>query len=338
MRPTQADVAEKARVSRALVSLVMRGAPNVSDKRRRRVLKAAEELGYRPNAYARSLASKKVQTIGVLVYDVTNPYFAGVYASLAKAAERVGYTLLVAPAIRSAAQESALVDTLLEHRVAGLALLSPVMRTKKLRQLCAAVPTVVVGRAVEIPGVDVVTTDERQAAELVIDRLVGLGHRDIVHISGGANRSARDRQVAYEAVMAQHGLSPRVVAGTFSTRGGRDAARTLLADGPLPTAVVAANDQIAFGAMGALRVAGVRVPEDVSVIGYDDSEFAGLDLVRLTSVRQANDRFGRAAITMLLDRIDHPGGPSVVRLLPAKLKERSTTGPAPTMAGLDDQA
>ena len=150
--PTQEDVAKKAKVSRALVSLVMRGSPNVSEQRRRRVLRAAEELGYRPNAYARSLASKRLDTIGVLINDVTNPYFGGVYSSLATAAERAGFDLLVAPGTRSATKESALVRTLLEHRVAGLALMSPMMSTKELRGLTTSWPTVLIGREASIAG------------------------------------------------------------------------------------------------------------------------------------------------------------------------------------------
>ena len=110
------------------------------------MLQAAEELGYRPNAYARSLASKRLHTIGVLINDVTNPYFGGVYSSLAIAAEKAGFDLLVAPGTRSAAKESALVRTLLEHRVAGLALLSPMMPTKELGGLTASWPTVLIGR------------------------------------------------------------------------------------------------------------------------------------------------------------------------------------------------
>ncbi|MEZ5193174.1 MAG: LacI family DNA-binding transcriptional regulator [Nocardioides sp.] len=164
MRPTQEDVARRARVSRALVSLVMRDAPNVSERSRLKVLRAAEELGYRPNAFARSLASKQVSTIGVLINDVTNPYFGGVYASFAAAAEKAGYDLLVAPGIRSASKEVTLVNTLLEHRVAGLALLSPIMPTTQLRRITSAWPSVIVGSEVSIADVDVVTTDERQAA------------------------------------------------------------------------------------------------------------------------------------------------------------------------------
>ena len=225
MRPTQQDVARRANVSRALVSLVLRDAPNVSERSRRKVLKAAEELGYRPNAFARSLASKQVRTIGVLINDVTNPYFGGVYASFAAAAEKAGHDLLVAPGLRSPSKEVTLVNTLLEHRVAGLALLSPIMATADLRRIAKAWPTVVVGSEVSGVGVDVVTTDERQAMGEVLEHLTGLGHRDIVHITGGQNRAARDRATAYRQAMRDLGLTPREVPGAFTDQGGRQGAR-----------------------------------------------------------------------------------------------------------------
>ena len=325
MEPTQEDVARKAKVSRALVSLVMRGAPNVSEERRRRVLRAAEELGYRPNAYARSLASKRLHTIGVLINDVTNPYFGGVYSSLASAAEEAGFDLLVAPGIRSAPKESGLVRTLLEHRVAGLALLSPLMATRELRALTTSWPTVLVGRDASLPGVDVVTTDELQAARLVLAHLTALGHRDIVHITGGPNRSAKDRAKGYRAAMRELGLEPREVAGAFSHEGGQQGARTILAMDPLPTAVIAANDLVAVGAMGVFEARGLRVPDDLSVVGYDDSQIARLDLVQLTSVCQGVDRFGSAAIELLVNRIDDPGTPRVVERIETTLVERRRT-------------
>jgi DNA-binding LacI/PurR family transcriptional regulator len=323
--PTQEDVARKARVSRALVSLVMRGEPNVSEQRRRRVLRAAEELGYRPNAYARSLASKRLHTIGVLINDVTNPYFGGVYSSLATAAERAGFDLLVAPGTRSAEKESALVRTLLEHRVAGLALMSPMMPTKELRSLTTSWPTVLIGRDASIAGVDVVTTDEHQAARLALGHLTALGHREIVHITGGANRSAKDRARAYRDVMRELGLQPREVAGAFSHEAGQDGAREILAMSPVPTAVVAANDLVAVGAMGVFESRGLHVPDDVSVVGYDDSQIARLDLVQLTSICQGIDRFGSAAIELLVDRMDDPGTPRVVERIETTLVERRTT-------------
>jgi DNA-binding LacI/PurR family transcriptional regulator len=325
--PTQEDVAKRAKVSRALVSLVMRDSPNVSEQRRRRVLRAAEELGYRPNAFARSLASKRLHTVGVLINDVTNPYFGGVYSSLATAAEVAGFDLLVAPGTRSADKEAALVRTLLEHRVAGLALLSPLMPTKELRSLTASWPTVLIGRDAALPGVDVVTTDELQAARLVLAHLTELGHRNIVHITGGANRSARDRASGYRTAMRELGLEACEVAGAFSHEAGQHGARKILAMSPLPTAVVAANDLVAVGAMGVFESQGLRVPDDVSVVGYDDSQIARLDLVQLTSVCQGVDQFGSAAIQLLVDRIADPDTPRAVQRIETNLVVRRTTAP-----------
>lgn len=333
MGPTQEDVAAKARVSRALVSLVMRGSPNVSEQRRRRVLRAAEELGYRPNAFARSLASKRIDTIGVLINDVTNPYFGGVYSSLAAAAEKAGFDLLVAPSTRSPTKEAALVHTLLEHRVAGLALLSPLMSTAELRRLTTSWPTVLVGRDASIAGVDVVTTDERHAARSVVEHLTSLGHRDIVHITGGNNRAAQDRSRAYRESMREHGLEPREVVGSFTHSGGQKAGHEVVDMRPLPTAVVAANDLIAVGAMGVFQSVGIRVPEDVSVVGYDDSQIAQLDLVQLTSVRQPVERFGSAAVSLLIDRIDDPGAARVVQRIETELVMRRTTCRAAESSG-----
>ena len=332
MDPTQEDVAKKAKVSRALVSLVMRGAPNVSEQRRRRVLRAAEELGYRPNAYARSLASKRLHTLGVLINDVTNPYFGGVYSSLASAAEEAGFDLLVAPGVRSAPKESGLVRTLLEHRVAGLALLSPLMPTKELRTLTTSWPTVLVGRDASLPGVDVVTTDELQAARLVVEHLTALGHDDIVHITGGSNRSAKDRAKGYRTAMSERGLVPREIPGAFTHEAGQEGAREILRMPLLPTAVVAANDLVAVGAMGVFESHGVRMPEDISVVGYDDSQIARLDLVRLTSVCQGVDHFGTAAIRLLVDRIDNRDTPRVVERIATTLVVRRTTGPKPSQS------
>ena len=317
-------------MSRPLVSLVLRNAPNVSDESRRRVLEAAKELGYRPNAFARRLASKRTSTIGVLITDMTNPYFGAVYTSIATAAERAGYDLLVAPGMRSPAKETHLINTLLEHRVAGLVLTTPLMPTGELRQVCAGWPTVVVGREVSIAGIDVVTTDEQHAALMIISRLVELGHRDVVHITGGANRPARDRATAYRRAMAEFGLEPREVQASFSETGGQLAGRRVVEMRPLPTAVIAANDLIAVGAMGVFRSAGLNVPGDVSVVGYDDSHVAQLALVQLTSVRQATDRFGEAAVSMLAERIEQARAGNQIQRLQASLIERSTTGPAPS--------
>lgn len=329
MGATQQDVAARANVSRALVSLVMRGAPNVSDASREKVMRAAADLGYRPNAFARSLASKQVRTIGVLVNDVTNPYFGGLFASLSDAAREAGYDVLTAPGTRDAGREVDLVSTLLEHRVAGLALLSPLMRTSDLRRITGAHPTVVVGREVAAAGVDVVTTDELDAAHRVVSHLHELGHRRIAHVTGGSNRPAVDRANAFRRTMEDFGLQARVVTGAFTEEGGLAGADELLGSGKVPTAVVGANDLAALGVIGALQTAGLVVPDDVSVVGYDDSQIARLSVVQLTSVRQSIETFGATAVETLLQRIADPTRERSVQRIPAELVRRRTVGPPP---------
>jgi DNA-binding LacI/PurR family transcriptional regulator len=329
-RPTQQDVARRAGVSRALVSLVMRGGDHVATATRDRVLKAADELGYRPNALARSLARRQSRAIGVLINDVSNPYFGGMYACLAREAERSGLDLLVAPGLRTPRSEAGLLDTLLEHQVAGLLLLSPTIRESSLAAYCSTSPTVVIGREVSVSGVDVVTIDEALGARLVVNHLAALGHERIAHITGGSdNRPALDRAAAYRQAMRDLGLTPDLVPGVFAPEGGRDGVRTLLQRGELPTAIFAANDLIAVGAIGALRSAGLRVPEDLSVVGYDDSQLASLDLVDLTSVHQPLERFGQLAVELLIERMaGRRQGSRTERIAPT-LVVRSTSGPAP---------
>jgi DNA-binding LacI/PurR family transcriptional regulator len=224
--------------------------------------------------------------------------------------------------------EEHLVTTLLEHRVAGLALLTPLMPTRQLQRVCNGWPTVVIGRVVTSPGIDVVTTDEDDAARHLVAYLVGLGHRDIVHISGGDNRPAKDRAAAYRRAMTRAGLTPREVNASFTEQGGQLGGKKVVAMKPLPTAVIAANDLIAVGAMGVFRSAGLRVPDDISVVGYDDSQIAQLDLLQLTSVRQSTQEFGTATISLLTERIHEGRTSGHIRRVPASLIERSTTGPA----------
>ena len=330
MRPTQEDVARLAGVSRALVSLVVRNATNVSDESRARVLAACEELGYSPNAFARSLASKDIRTIGVLINDVTNPYFAHLFESFAKVAAEHGYDILTAPGTRSAHSEMRLVDTLLEHRVSGLALLSPLMSTKDLRRIANLSPTVVIGRQAGLPGLDMVTTDEVAAAREVVQHLYDRGHRHIAHITGGpGNQPSKAREAAFRSITRDFGIDATVVEGSFTEDGGKKGASALLGLGKLPTAIVAANDLCAVGAMGVMRAAGLRIPDEISLIGYDDSQIAQLDLVQLTSVQQAVEGFGSAAMTALIARVADPGLPRSVQLLPARLMERTTVAAVP---------
>ncbi len=288
------------------MSLVFRQALNVSDHSRAKVLKAAEDLGYRPNMLARSLASKKVHTVGVLLNDITNPFFVSMYVELSHAAEASGYDVLVGPSLRSAAQERTLLGTLLGHRVAGLILISPLMKAPELHAIIAGYPAVIIARDMNFEGADFVSNNEVVGAQMALRHLVDLGHERIVHISGGASRSAIQRKRAYLQVMTQLGLAStaRVIDGDFTEEAGRSAARELVRSRADVTAIFAANDLAAVGAMGVLEAAGVRVPEDISVVGYDNSVISDLEMISLTSVEQPLHEFGRAAMRLLLERID----------------------------------
>ncbi len=330
MDPTMDDVARAAGVSRSLVSLVFQGSPKVASGSRDRVLAQAARLGYRPNALARSLASKQVRTLGVLLDDIANPFFAAVYDSLAQAAETAGYGILLGAGQRSRAREQGIVATFLDHRVAGLILVSPRMSARTVEAATRGLPTVIVGRNVRLPHVDAVTNDEAGGIRLAIDHLVALGHRDIAHVSGGRGAGAAERKAAYESVMREHGLADRVrvIPGDFTEEAGKQAARHLLASDAVPTAVLTANDLVAVGLMARLQAAGLGVPEDVSIVGYDDLAISELSMISLTTVAQPVADFGRAATGLLVERLEDGREQREHSRFEPRLVVRGSTAPA----------
>lgn len=323
------DVARTAGVSRSLVSLVFRDSPKVAPDSRAMVLAAAARLGYRPNVLARSLASKQVRTIGVLLNDISNPFFAAVYEALAQRAEEHGYAILLGAGQRSKDREREIVSGFLNHRVGGLILVSPRMSASAIGELTSSVPSVLVGRTVRLPGVDTVTNDEATGVGTALEHLVGLGHRDIAHVTGGRGAGAAERRTAYQRGMAALGLGDRtrIVPGEFTEQAGQAAARSLIDSGRLPTAVLAANDMVAVGMMGAFQAAGLDVPGDVSLVGYDNLALSELSMISLTSVAQPLAEFGRAATDLLLERIDGGRVEPVHRRFEPTLIVRRSTGP-----------
>ncbi len=329
-RVTLAEVAEAAGVSRALVSIVMREAPGASEATRERVLATARELGYRPDARARALAGKGSKLIGVM-FGVTGAFHLDLLDGLYVAAEEAGYGLILSALTRSRDEKRA-VQSLQDFRFDALVMMEPATSAPLM---AGEVPLVVVGWRVDLPGVDSVRTSDAHGMDLAVGHLVDLGHHEIVHLDGGDTHTGASRRAAYVAAMAARGLDAdvRVVTAGESQLDGQRAVRALLASGPLPTAVIGYNDDVAVGAIGALAHEGVDVPGRVSVVGWDDSAVARLAQADLTTVAQQPDLMARLAVERLVARLNGaPVAEPDLVLEPTLVLRSSTAPPSPSSA------
>jgi len=329
VRPaTIRTVAMRAGVSKSLVSLVLRGSPHVSPARREAVQQAIDELGYRPNAIARQLTAQRTQTVGLLLNDLRNPWFVDCLDGITTVLDEHGYRCMLADARVDRRADEALIRGFLEMRVDGLLLVGSMPSTPSITAAAAAVPTVVAaGRDIVLPRVDVIANDDRIGTTLAVEHLIELGHRRIAHLAGGHGAVARLRRDAYVDVMTTHVLADRITieAGDTTEEGGYRAAVRLLARPDRPTAVFAVNDISCIGAMSAAAELGLRVPQDVSMVGYDNTSLAQVRHLWLTSVDNANIEVGRRAARALLRRMADPTRPADEQLLRPALRVRGTT-------------
>lgn len=324
-RPTMQDVADRVGVSKALVSLVFRNAPGPSAESRRRIIDAADELGYRVNRAAALMTARRTHLIGV-VADIGNTFHAHMAELMVDVADSAGYEVVLG-AVTSTRTENVVHDTMLSFRCEALILLGPLLTETQLSELGRRLPVVVVGRRTRCHAVDVVRTADGRGIGKVVDHLVESGHRRISHIGGGLGTISSDRRAGYVRAMKRHGLSDAIdiVEGDLTESAGVLACRTLLQRKRLPTAVVAANDRSGIGLLDELLRSGVRIPHDISVAGYDDSALARLAHIDLTSVSQEPQRQAESAVKAVVDRLDNHRLKRIDLVLEPHLILRTTT-------------
>jgi DNA-binding LacI/PurR family transcriptional regulator len=326
-RPTMQDIADHVGVSKALVSLVFRNAPGPSAETRKRVLAAADELGYRVNRAAALMTARRSHLIGVMA-NIRSTFHAELVEDIVAEADRYGYEVVLG-AVTPTHAEPAVIETLLSFRCEALILLGPEIGDAAVTELARRVPVVVVGRRMSGSTVDVVRTADGRGIGQVVDHLVELGHRRISHLSGGGGTIPADRRAGYVRAMKRHGLSDAIdiVDGDFTERSGMLAAQELLRRRRRPTAVCAANDQSAIGLLDQLLRAGVDVPGDIAVAGYDDSVLARLAHIDLTTVSQEPRQQAERAVRAVVERLDENRQERLDVLLEPRLVVRHTTAP-----------
>ncbi|GAA4553218.1 LacI family DNA-binding transcriptional regulator [Pseudonocardia xishanensis] len=324
-RPTLKDVAALAGVSRATASLVIRDERGPSAASRERVRAAAAALGYVPDPAAQLLRRGRSGLLGV-VFTARDAFHADLLDGVYPAAEARGFSVVLG-AVSPARTADRAVAALLASRCEALLLLGGRYGAERLAELAAEVPVVDVGHVGEPGPVDAVASADDEGVGAAVEHLVALGHTAIAMVDGGEQPGAAQRRAGYRAAVRRHGLPERIVPGDNTEVSGAAAVEALRPD--LPTAILANNDQCAVGVLDALRRSGIGVPEQVSVIGYDDSQLARLAHVDLTTVAQDAGEIARIAVGAALDRAEgDTSEPKHIRLTP-HLVVRSTTAPAP---------
>jgi len=326
-RVTIVDVARAAGISVSSASVALRGEAGVSERTRDRILSTAGRLGYQPDQRARVLREQRSRLIGV-TFAVDKTFDAGVVENLYLAAADTGYDLVLS-ATTAARPEVEAIESLLRERCPTLVLISPAISTAQLVELSARAAVVTIGSDLRADGVDSVSSDDHRGISDAVDHLAGLGHRSITYVDGGDAVLSPTRRDGYLTAMATHGLGAhaQVLPGHPTEEAGVEAARRVLGRAELPTAILTHNDQMAFGLLITLRQNGIAVPDEVSIVGYDDARLATLSTIRLTSVSQDARQLARTAIRRAITRAEDPDAPAEEFVAAPALIVRDTSGP-----------
>jgi len=329
-RPKIKDVAKMAGVSPALVSLALNDRPYVSKKAKEKIFAAIEELGYRPNIVARSLRKKKTGIIGLILSDITNPFFPEIARGVEERAREYGFNVILCNTDADPSQEKDYIDILLSRQVDGLIITSARSSGDLYLYARENCPIVLVNRD-PFPGkFDFVGIDNISSAKMAVDHLIKLGHKRIAFIEGEpASPASFGRYEGYKRALKEAGLSPLknyVRVGYLRYDGGYDAMSSFLKETHPPTAVFCANDMMALGAINACLDKGLRIPQDIAVVGFDDMWVASLENIQLTTIRQPRYEMGARAVELMIERIEGKRNKVKRIILPAKLVVRKTCG------------
>jgi LacI family transcriptional regulator len=325
---TLSDVARRAGVSPSTVSRILNGTASVAHEKRERVLHVVKQLGYRPNAMAQSLARGQSMSIGVLTQAISSPFYGETLAGIEDGLEGSGYHPIFVSGHWRTSDEREVFELLTSRRVDAVILTGSSMADEELHALGSRVPLVIVGR--NVPGLEhrCISVDNISAGSLGVQHLIGIGHRRIAYISGTATVSfdATERLEAYKRTLARYDIpydASLVVEGDYTERSGLFAVESLFARGVMFTAIACANDQSAYGARLSLYRRGIRVPDDVSLVGFDDLQNSAFTTPPMTTVRQPIVEMGRMASRTALMLL--AGGESQIQDIPAELVVREST-------------
>lgn len=336
------DVAREAGVSTATVSHVINNTRFVSDETRARVLQAIERCNYYPNAHARSLASGRSDTLGLLISDISNPFFPELVKSIEAAAFEQGYNVILSNTDYDAERTFNNVRRFIERKVAGVALMTSELDTGLIDELARChVPVVFLDLGSAGVCMSNIVVNYESGINEAINHLVWLGHRRIAYVGGPERlRSAAKRLEAFcDSVLyyLPDAAPLAIYEGDFRLEGGRRAARRMFETSEIPTAVVVANDMMALGVMEECRARGLCIPEDISIIGFDDIAFASLINPPLTTVSLPRVDLGRKAVEALMATIEHPEQQGIEINIQTFLILRDSTAP-PRERPLDDES
>ena len=329
--PTIKDVAKNAGVSYATVSRALNNHPEINEETRKKIFKIASEMGYQPNAIAQGLVKKETKTIGLVIPDITNPFFPEVARGVEDAASTEGYSVFLCNTNWSEEQEEKYLEVLMKKQVDGIVIGPSSERIGHIKKVfhSGIKPAVFISR-IDYSNSTSILIDNVTGARMAVEHLISKGHKKIAFIGGLKDAfSNQDRLLGYKNALEMNEIpinKDYILNSDFKRESGHHTTQMILQLDPRPSAIFAANDMLALGAIQAIKEAGFSIPEDIAVVGFDDIGFAALPEIQLTTIAQPKYDMGKLAFLTLLDQIR--GGDKVINkriLLNPELIVRKTS-------------